>query len=157
MIESPIVSTCRGATGTTGSGGAGGVTEEEGAAVGLGVPVFTSSAAEVVIGVGEGATTVDEDCATAVENSPATVMSEPAATVARTTATARDHLGVGEADIGLQLLHQSVRLGVNPAAHTLALNEESDTSLISFISDGVDFASSRRSGVLAYAAKSARN
>jgi hypothetical protein len=111
MIESPIVSTCRGATGTTGAGGAGGVTE--GAAVEFGVPVLPSSASEVVVGVGEAETPVDDDCATVVENNPATVMSEPAANVARIIAIARDHLGVGEADIGLQLFHQSVGLSLN--------------------------------------------
>jgi hypothetical protein len=41
--------------------------------------------------------------------------------------SARDHLGVREAGHRLQLLHhQSVRLGVNPAAHTLA-PERNDT------------------------------
>ena len=108
MIESPIVSTCRGATGTS---GAGGVTE--GVAVELGVPVLPSFAAEVVVVVGEATTPVDDDRAIVVENNPATVMSEPAATVARTIAIARDHLGVGEADIGLQLFHQSVRLSLS--------------------------------------------
>ena len=110
MIESPIVSTCRGAAGTTGAGGgdgAGGGTE--GVAVGLGVSVPIPPTTEMEVGVGEASTPVDDECATAVENNTTTVMSPPAAMITATMAVARDNPRVGKAAIDLSLCHPDAR------------------------------------------------